>query len=246
MTIGPVLLLLLCGLAYHPAAAQVAADAQLTAAAATARQYYAATLAGQPQLYNGPEYTDYARRYRSQAGNQFFLATARQAGSVFYNGQLFSPVQLAYDIVRDQVVLTQPTSPVMLRLVNERVRYFTLGEHRFVRLVADSTAGVLPTGYYEVLVSTGVQVLAQRAKYLHERVINGGIDVSFDVADKLFAQRAGTYYAIGSQGALLHLLADHGPEVQQYIEMHKLRFGQAQLEGSAVQLIQYYNALAKI
>lgn len=246
MTTGHALFLSLCGLACRPAAAQVATDAPLTAAVAAARQHYAAALTGQPQLYNGPEYTDYARRYRSQAGHQFFLTPARQPGSVYYNGQLFDPVELTYDIVRDQVVLAQPTSPLTLRLVNERVRYFTLGEHRFVRLVADSTAGVLPTGYYEVLVGTGVQVLARRAKSLRERVVNGGIDVSFEAADKLFVRRAGTYYAIGSQGALLPLLADHGPQVQQYLKDHKLRFGPAQLESSAVQLVQYYNTLAKI
>ncbi len=47
-------------------------DARLVAAVVAAQQQYTAAFVGPPQLYNGPEYVDYAKRYHAQIGHQFF------------------------------------------------------------------------------------------------------------------------------------------------------------------------------
>ena len=221
-----------------------AADARLAASVAAAQRQYADSFIGNPQLFNGPEYVDYGLRYRNRTGHQFFLSPDKQNGSVFYNGHYFAQVRLAYDVVRDQVVMPQPTSPLTFRLINERVRAFTLGEHRFVRLVADSSAGnAIRTGYYEVLVDGPVRVVAKRTKYLQERVIRGGVDVEFTSANKLFVQKAGAYYPVNNKGAAVRLFADRGQEVQQYIQGQRLKFRKAQFEDATVQLARYYSTL---
>lgn len=106
---------------------------------------------------------EYARKYAQRRGHRFFLSAERQPGRVYCQGYLFDHLQPAYDVVLDQVVLPQPTSPLQLWLVNESVRWFELVGHHFMRLQADSAAGgVIKTGYYEVLADSAVQVLAKR------------------------------------------------------------------------------------
>jgi hypothetical protein len=231
-----------------PAFGQTDAGAErgVTAAVETAQSSYTRTFRAHPQLYNGPEYLDYAKPYHERTGHQFFASPEKQLGSVDYNGHHFEAVPLAYDVVLDQVVLSPPQSPFMLRLVNEKVDAFTVNGHRFVRLVADSlTHDALRTGYYEVLADGPTQLLAKRAKRLQERVAQPFINVEFTSIDKLFIQKAGHYYAIGSKSSVVRLLADRSKEVQQYLQEHKLKFGKKDREASAVQLVRFYAGLPR-
>lgn len=230
-----------------PALAQSTAatpDALVANAVVAAQQQYNASFGQHPQLYNGPEYVDYARRYNERIGHQFFLAPDKQPGSVYYNDHYFNNIQLAYDVVLDQVVLQQPTNPLTLRLANEQVRYFFIKDHRFVRLVADSSAGgVVSTGYYELLVDGRVQLLARRAKRLREQLSQRLINVEFVPADRYFLQKGGTYYAVTSKSAVVRLLADYGKEVQQFIRDKDLSFKKEQLGSSLAQVAVYYSSL---
>lgn len=223
---------------------QVLLEARL-AATATAEQQYTSAFVGTPQLYSGPEYLDYTYLYRTRTGHQFFAAPEPQSGSVRYHNHSFTGVRLAYDVVRDQVVLSQPTSPLRLRLVNEWVTGFSIDTHQFVRLVADGRAGgPIRTGFYELLLDGPVQVLAKRAKYQQEKLTQGGTDVVFSPNDKVFLRKAGTYYPVSGKRAVLRLLADHSRELQQYAQDQQLQFNQGQLEASTVALARYYSTLA--
>lgn len=224
----------------QPAAAET--DAATPTAAAL--KLYAAASPGNSQLYNGPEYLDYSKRFRIRTGHQFFASPTPLPGSVYYNDHYFSGLQLAYDAVLDQVVLGVPSSPLTLRFINDNVRYFTLDGHRFVRIVADSTtADVLRTGFYEVLVDSTVQVLAKRAKRMQERAEQQYINAEFTVTDKLFIKKAGRYYPVSSKSSVTRLFADRSKEIQQYAQEHKLKFGKATREAAVVQLAAYYCSL---
>ncbi|MFD2719362.1 hypothetical protein ACFST9_11600 [Hymenobacter monticola] len=241
-------LALLCiPLCAHLAAGQTAPpNAALASALGAAQQQYTTSFALSSQLYNGPEYIDYARRYHAQTGHQFFDQPTRQPGAVFYNGHYFPGLLLTYDVVRDQIVLSPPRSPLSLRLINENVRSFSVNNHRFVRLVADSAnSHVIQTGYYEVLLDSTVQVLARRSKRLQEQIVQRNIDVEFLPQDQLFINKAGTYYAIGRKTALLRVFADRAKEVQDYAKAQKLSFKKARLEASTVELARYYSGLPR-
>ena len=220
-------------------------DFDLAAAEATARQQYTAAFAGHPQLFSGPEYMDYAKRYHSQEGHQFYLLPEKQAGSVYYNERFFSNLKLGYDAVLDQVLISPPGSPLTLRLISENVRYFSIKDHHFIRLVADSAASkVIHTGFFEVLLDSTVQVLAKRSKRMQERIVHPDINVEFTPTDKLFIRKDGQYYVVASKSSVLHLFADRSKEIQKYIQEHKLRFKKDLREAAIVQVASYYSGLA--
>ncbi|WP_157540999.1 hypothetical protein [Hymenobacter aerophilus] len=209
------------------------------------RQVYTAADPVSSLLYNGPEYVNYAMRYAVQTGHQFFLAPEPQPGSVFYHHQPFDNLQLRYDVVLDQVVLTQPTSPLTLRLVNEKLDRFTIAGHRFERLrAADSTASGLPaTGYYEVLAEGPVRLLARRTKRKQERIEGRVVRAEFIGNDRLYIHKAGRYYAVNSKSAAQKLLADRESEVRAYMRQNKLKLKRKQFERDLTQLTAFYNQL---
>ena len=239
------LLVLAALLIARPAHAQVPGpEARLPAAAQALRQQYAAASVNYPYLYNGPEYADYTRKYHTRAGHQYYLSPDVLDGAVNYNNRKFASVRLQYDIVRDQVVLSQPGNPLKLRFLDEKVRTFSVDGHRFVRLVADS-AGVIGTGYYELLADGAAQMLAKRSKTMYEHLNKPYVDVSFTEASRLYLYKAGRYHMVRSKGTAMRLFADHSKEMQTYLKEHRLRFNQASRENSLAELTRYYNELPR-
>lgn len=241
-------LLVLLGLLGRGAPAlgqQRPAPAPLAAAVEAAKDRYNRSFVGPPQLYNGPEYVDYSLRYHTRTGHQFFAMPEKMPGSVYYNDHYFPNLRLAYDVVLDQLIIQQPTSPLNLRFLNERVRYFTLDNHRFIRLEADSSKGrVISTGYYEMLVDDShLQLLAKRAKRLQEVPTQGFLNVEFTAADKFYLRKEGVYSPINSKSAIVRSFADHKKEVQQHIKAKNLRFGKGDFDASVGELARYYVSL---
>ncbi|WP_092740849.1 hypothetical protein [Hymenobacter psychrophilus] len=215
-----------------------------TPAPAAARQVYSAADPISSLLYNGPEYVNYAMRYAARVGHQFFLTPDPQPGSALYRAQPFDNLQLQYDVVLDQVVIKQPTSPLTLRLVNEKLDRFTIAGHLFEKLQADTTAGGLAaTGYYEVLAEGPVQLLARRAKRQLERIESRVVRAEYVTADRLYAHRDGRYYPLNSKSAVQKLLADREPEVRAYVRQNKLKLNKKRFENDALTLVNYYNQL---
>jgi hypothetical protein len=207
-------------------------------------QQYKDAFAEHPQLYNGPEYVDYTKRYYKSVGHQFFMSPKKQSGSVYYNNHHFSDVELAYDLVYDQVVLQHASSSFDLRLINENVRYFYVGSHLFTRLVADSTnARIIRTGFYEVLADSSVQFLARRSKRMQERVDQSHVNLEFIPTDRLFIKKDGIFYPVSKKGSVTRLFADHSKEIQKYIQDNKLKFKKVNREKDIAQLTRYYNRL---
>jgi hypothetical protein len=228
------------------AQAQVKPDTSrlVSASVAVLEKQYAQAFETHPQLYNGPEYVDYAKRYHLRIGHQYFLSDEKQPGTVYYNQHYFPDLLLSYDVVFDQLIIQHATSPFTLRFLDENVRAFTIGQHRFIRIEADSTAAApFRTGYYEVLVDSTIQLLAKRAKRRQEKINQRYVDIEFTAIDKLFLKREGTYHPVSNKRSITRLFADRGKEVQKYIQDNKLKFRKRTREDDIVRLTRFYAGL---
>lgn len=228
------------------AQAQVGPDTSrlVSASVAVLEKQYAQAFETHPQLYNGPEYVDYAKRYHIRIGHQYFLSDKKQPGTVYYNQHYFSNLLLSYDVVFDQLVIQHATSPFTLRFLDKNVRAFTIGQHRFIRVEADSTAATaFRTGYYEVLVDSTIQLLAKRAKRKQEKVNQRYVDIEFTGIDKLFLKKDGTYHPVSKKRSITRLFADRSKDVQKYIQDNKLKFRKSTREDDIVRLTRFYAGL---
>lgn len=217
----------------------------VTSAVTQFEKQYGAIYPVHAQLFNGPEYVDYSKRYFKNTGHQFFGVAEKQDGSIYYNNQHFSGLQFRYDVVLQQVVLLHPTTPLHLRLINERVKHFTLGGHHFKRLVVDSLSSkVLNTGFYEVLVDGKIELLANRSKQMQEKIEGNNINADFIVTDKLFLKKDNVYHPVNKKSSVLKILSDRSEELKKFSSSKKLKFKKASRESSIVQLVEYYSSLA--
>jgi hypothetical protein len=214
----------------------------VTAAVATASQQYERAVQPESDLYNGPEYVDYTQS--GTIGHQFFQQAEAQTGTITYSGATYQHVPLSYDLALDKVVLTYPNQAATVALVSEKVSDFWLGSHQFVRLAADSTTkGELPTGFYEVLLAGPVSLLARHTKKINQTLVQQNLRLEFRQTDKLFAKTANASSEITSLKSLLALLPAHKTDAQQYVRLHKLSFGAAERQESALSLLRYYYTL---
>ncbi|GAB3637611.1 hypothetical protein GCM10027422_32010 [Hymenobacter arcticus] len=224
------------------AAAQTPADSSaLTAAVAAAGQVYTRTVRPESLLFNGPEYVDYVKP--STISHPFFLDAAPQLGTVVYRGAAFGAVPLRYDLALGQVVASYPGLAAAFTLVPGEVSSFTLGGHRFVRLAADSAGQALPTGYYDLLLGGPVSLLASHSKKINQAYVQQVLRLEYRQTDKLYVRTARTTAEVSSLKALLAVLPAHQDEVQRYARQHKLGFGAAQQEASALEALRYYYTL---
>lgn len=195
-------------------------------------------------LYNGPEYIDYSRKYFLKTGHQFFFSDSPQQGAVYYNGRYFPNVNLWYDLVLDQVVLLHPSTSYTPRLVDEHVSSFLIDGRRFLRLISDSiTNNNIQTGYYQVLVDNNIQILAKRVKLFNERLEQGNKNVEFYSKDKYYLRKNNLYYLIYNKSSILKYMTDHEKEIQKFIKSNQLKFSKKSRELDIIELAEYYNTL---
>jgi len=220
------------------AQAAFAADSAVT----RAQQAYTAALGTQSVLYDGAEYVDYTSP--GTRGHQFFGGPEVQVGNVTYRGGTFLQVPLRYDIVRDQPVLLYPGQAAALMLVPAKVANFSLGSHRFVRVVRDSTvASDLPTGFYELLADGPVRLLARHQKRVAQTIISQNLALEYRQTDAVYLRTATTTAEVSDLKELVALLPDHQAEVQHYAKQQRLSFAPANRAASAEQALTYYYSL---
>src|SRR6185436_5557440 len=120
----------------------------------------------QSRLYNGIEHLGYSVRIK---GHAYFVQKELQTGTVVYDELEFTNVPMLYDLLKDQVVIQHFNRFTKIGLVSEKVNAFTLFNHHFIRLQADSSsASPLLTGFYDVMYTGRITVLVKRQKYIEE------------------------------------------------------------------------------
>lgn len=213
------------------------------ATATLLNQRYVQALGYESRLYNGPEYVNYVRNYIN--GHQFFETATEQEATVVYGGATYVGVPLRYDLIRDELVLKAPLGALSMQLVNEQVSRFTLDEHTFIRLVADSSSNSpVSTGYYDLLVDGPVRVLVSRRKGIQERSTSDGMTGEVTQKNELFISKDNHYYRVSKAKSVLALFPEHKGELRKFIRTKKLKFSAARRENAIADLVRYAATLA--
>jgi hypothetical protein len=222
-----------------------AVDSTLVLARQAATAAYLEAVALESHVYNGPEYLNYDLSYMQ--GHQFFRDDEEVPGEIWYGGVRYAGVPLRYDIHRDQLVLTHPTSALMLQLINEQVQGFTIHGATFIRLHKDSlAAGTGKTGFYQVLADGPVKLLARRYKDMQETTTREGMTGEFRAIDRFFLLQDNNLVPVKRKKDMFKALASQRKALQQLVAAEKLAFGRNRnREGSLVALTRRYNELVK-
>ena len=132
---------------------------------------------------------------------------------------------MKYDLVTDQLIVTPNyDGGLFMALFSPRVKEFTFGGNRFVRLTRELTDGDLSDGFYQVLTSGKVTAIARTQKFIEEKVDITGISRWFEMKTRYYMLKDGKYKMIRSKNDLTGLLKEHRREVNQALSNLKLKY----------------------
>ena len=199
----------------------------------------------QSRLYNGHEYPPYDPHIK---GTPFFPYDEQNwySGQVNYDGIVYKNVPMKYDVFKDALVVLLYNKFSMYTLLSEKVNDFTLDDHHFVRLDADSIKNDntgLTGGFYDQLYGGKIEVLAKRTKTIQNSSSAVAVPEAFFIShDEYYLRKGSTYYKIGSQRSVLNVLKDKKSAIQQYLRQNNIRYKDAP-EDVMAKIAAYYDHL---
>lgn len=201
---------------------------------------YLGQLGSQAPLFNGRIYRAYVRL--NDNGHTFFISPNFVTGSITYQGYKYENVQIAYDLVRDQLILTHIDKIANIIMIPEHVESFSLHGHTFVNLSDTLNDSKIASGYYDLLYKGNLSVLAKREKKITETVTPINVERTVSGIDRYYVLKDSIYTPIKSKGNLLKVLRSTQAQNQQFIRTNKLKFGKDK-EGMIVKLVKFHDSL---
>jgi hypothetical protein len=192
-------------------------------------------------LYNGSEHGPYDFRIK---GHPYYLSNVLAPGIVNYDGTLYQQVNIALDIVRDELTANRFNNNFRMRLASEKISYFSFLNHFFVRLVQDSSRqSSLPTGFYDRLYNGQVKLYAKRHKKIDESISpEEGDKLWFTENDSYFIFLKDRYYPVKSKKELFDIFKDRKKDLKKFIRKNKLDFKEDP-ETTILKSVEYCNQL---
>lgn len=203
--------------------------------------YFQNEIGEDAHLYTGEEYTGYEKNIK---GYPFFISPLMQNSDIFYNGSLYQNVPLLFDIVRQEIVINRYNQNFRIKLLNEKIKYFTLAGHRFENItVTEGKDENIVNGIYDIVLNGKVSVLVKRIKLI--KYPFKAEDPPGFVEEDVFCIRNGNnMYAVDNRNTLLQALNDKKELIKTYIRKNKLKF-KKNMEKELIMTAVYYSTLNK-
>ncbi|HTL07215.1 MAG TPA: hypothetical protein VL307_03120, partial [Chitinophagaceae bacterium] len=191
-------------------------------------------------LFNGIEYL---RSSHGVQGTPFFLADSFFTGNVYYDGHLYERIPLHYDLVTDDVITQNYAQNNELKLVPEKLQYFSLQDHFFVRITTDSTLpDFIKTGFYEQLYDGKMTVLAHHEKLARQFGAAADNTLRYTEYNSYYVLLKGVFYRADNKSDFLSLAGAQKDALKKYMKANKLQFKKNK-EADMVKTAAYFSQL---
>lgn len=199
-------------------------------------------IGAQARLYNGSKYVAPEHTFEQ---HPYYLSIDWINGDVFYDGELFQNVPLMLDLSSGQLITEHYSNGQPMRLVPEKVGYFTISGHHFRKIDNETVGNSLPaTGFYEVIYGGKTTVIARRQKLMHEEIENTVIERTFDEHSHFYIYKHGIFHPVKSKGSVLKLLGAQKQQLKKLLRQKKTAF-RGNREWLYKSLAEYYDTLTK-
>jgi hypothetical protein len=202
-------------------------------------EYFQKEMGENAHLYTGKEYTGYSNGIK---GFAFFLTDQMQSGDIFYDGTLYSNIPLLFDIVRQEVVINRYNQEARIKLLNEKLQYFTFSGHRFENIALSAGKDEsLGNDIYDVVFNGKASVFVKRIKRI-KNPIRAEDPPVFVEEDVYYIRNGSNLYAVDSKNSLTGAMSDKKDLVKNYIRKNKFRF-KRNIENDLISVAAYYSTL---
>ena len=187
------------------------------------RQYHS-YVAPEVGLYRGIQYIDYD--YTVQKGQPFFGPDSIRYGSVWYDGMGYDHVRMLYDLVKGQLVISDPNNIYKISLFMDLVDSFQLDGHLLLRIRDSLAPSSLRSGFCEILYRGGVTLLKRERKSLHENLVisSDNIKLFIDGTSSYYLRKGRSYEPVNNRKEVFDLMKDKRSEVRKLIRKSGLKW----------------------
>jgi hypothetical protein len=186
------------------------------------RVQYRKNMGANAGIYQGMAYDHY---WNKVIGSPFFLKEGLVTGKVLYDGMLYENVPIAYDLLKDLLVTRSFSKDADISLAGERVNYFSIDAHEFVRLVKDSAKTILPnSGFYERLYMGEVSVFEKREKKIKQSLKAEDNTTGFIEYDDYYIEKEGRFYHVETETDLQRIFKDQRAEIRKLLNRRDMNF----------------------
>jgi hypothetical protein len=207
------------------------ADTSLPASRAAI--FYQSYIGSDAAIYNGIAYQP---NYRGVQGLPYFETPNLVSGTLVYEGLTYTHIPLLYDLVLDNLVITDPKGQPLI-VARDKVQQFTLGDHTFIYQPLDKTPG-----FYERLSSGYASLYIRHTKKIEEKVEMAQLYRRITAHDEYILFKQDHYYPVTSGNHLLTLLSDKKQELQQFRHSQRIRFKKDPTAAMQA-IVDHYNQL---
>jgi hypothetical protein len=203
------------------------------------RIYFQNEIKEDAHLYTGEAYSRYDPGVK---GDPFYLFNQMQNGDLFYDDVLYKDVPLLFDIVRQKVIINRYHDNTRIQLLNEKIKYFTLGGHRFENFsLASGKDGSISKDIYEVVFSGKAAILANRLKNI-KHGLKADDPYTFTEEDVLYVRNGSNLFQINNRKAVLPAFNDKKELIKTFIRKKHLKF-KKNIEKDLIMIAAYYDKL---
>jgi hypothetical protein len=205
-----------------------------SAAIAKAISLYHEHVGDEAAIYNGRAYQPHDGNL--QGGDPYFNAPLSVIGSLTFDGIDYTNIPLLFDLVRDQLIITDPKGQ-LLSLYGDKIQRFTIGHHHFLRLNIESAPD-----FYELVRPGRVSFLVHRSKKIEEKIESDAalLHHFITIHDAYFLDINGQYHPFFSEKSLLQLLDDKKKPIRQFMRSQKIHYNDDP-EIAVIKIIDFYN-----
>jgi len=169
------------------------------------------------RLYNGNEFIDPFERQLLN-GHAYFITDDWQDGFIYYDGQLYENISLKYDIFRSKVIVEHPRSHQAIELISEKINYFGLKDHLFVRLQSPTV------GFYAQIYGGEVKIYILHYKITQDNLTTKTKTTDFLSKRKIYIFKDSVYYLVTTKGSALAVFKEQKNELKKMLNQENISF----------------------
>jgi hypothetical protein len=202
---------------------------------------YKEATAQSQNLYNGRVYYLYDSRSEE---HQFFNERKWQKGIVRYDNQQFDSIPMMYDIFKDELVIKHFNGDHLL-LQSEKVDFFLLSDHNFMRLEAGKDINPqMRTGFYDIIYNGTSRTVVRRYKQRQEKIVDKRVISLYPQKNFFYILKDGKYHAAQTKKAVLNLFPEHKKELRKVLRDGNIKF-RKQKDLAIARMVATHDELAK-
>lgn len=196
-------------------------------------------------IYSGNEYVEYISIESMNQiikGNPFFITDSLVDGTIVYNGSSYK-LPLKFHLLEQKLIINHPITNTPIELLNERVDFFSIGQHLFFKTPKQVSNLISNKQIYAELLLDGFFKIWG----IHDKILRPNKKAEEQTAtyiknDQYFVEHNGIFTKIKSEQDVFNLCLDKKRQVQEYAKLRGLDFNK-NFESACIQLYKYYETI---